>query len=72
MAVENISEQINIWVADRSSDNNIVLDNLGVDKERILKCTTHIVLGIDVAIENVFKSFKEKVGRDSCRGRNGT
>ena len=37
VAVENILEQINILVADRASDNNIVLDNSGVNEERILK-----------------------------------
>ena len=50
-------------MSDRASDNDIVLGNLGVDEERILKYTTHIVLGIDDALENVFKSFEEKVER---------
>ena len=44
-------------------DNDIVLDNLGVDEERRLKCTAHIILGIDDALPNVFKSSEEKVGR---------
>lgn len=43
----------------RAPDNNIVFDNLGVNEERRLKCTTHFVLGINDALKNAFKSFKE-------------
>lgn len=43
----------------RAPDNNIVLDNLGVNEERRLKCTTHFVFGINDALENAFKSFEE-------------
>ena len=46
-----------------ASDNDIVLDNLGVDEENRLKGTAHIVFGIDDALQNIFKSSGEKVGR---------
>ena len=42
------------------SDDDIVLDNLGVDQERMLKWIIHIVLAIDNVLEKVFKSFEEK------------
>ena len=65
--VEDILEQVNVWISDHASDTDIVLDNLGVDEEkrkRELKCTAHIILNIDDALENFFKSFEEKVRRE--------
>lgn len=44
----------------RASDDDIVLDNLGVDQERMLKWTIHILLGLDNVLEKLFKSFEEK------------
>lgn len=35
----------------------------GVDEKRRLKCNAHI-FGIDYALQNVFKSYEEKVGRE--------
>lgn len=37
VTVESISEQTNFWMFGRASDDDIVLDNLGVDQERMLK-----------------------------------
>ena len=61
---EDIIDHINFWMSDRASDNDIVLSDLGVEEEKVLKCTAHVVLGIDDALENVFKDFEQKVGRD--------
>ena len=63
VTVEDLLEQINFWMSNRASDSNIISDNLGVDVERRLKCTTQFVLGTDGALENTFKSFEKKVGR---------
>ena len=50
-------------ISDCASDNNIVLHNLGLDEERRLKCTTHIVLRIDDDLGKCFKKlFEEIVG----------
>lgn len=35
----------------------------GVDEKRRLKCNAHI-FGTDYALQNVFKSYEEKVGRE--------
>ena len=63
VTVENLLEQINFWMSDRASDNIIVLDNVGVDEERRLKCINPFFLGADGALENTFQSFEEKVTR---------
>ena len=60
VTVESLSEQTNFWMFRRASDDDIVLDNLGVDQERMLKWIIHIVLAIDNVLEKVFKSFEEK------------
>lgn len=67
VTVEDRLEQTNVWLSEHASDSNVVLDNLGVYEERRLKSTAQIVFllivqGIDDALENVFKSFEEKLG----------
>lgn len=47
VTLDDLLEQINFWMPDCPSDN-IVLNNLGVDKERRLKCTAHIALDINM------------------------
>ena len=59
-----IIDHINFGMYERASDNYVVLQNLGVKDEKILNCTACILLGIDDALENAFKEFKQKVGRD--------
>ena len=49
-------------MSDRASNNNINLDILKMNEKRKLKCTTHIVLSIYDALENIFKLFQENVG----------
>lgn len=47
VTLDDLLEQINLWMPDCPSDN-IVLNNLGVDEQRRLKCTAHIALEINM------------------------
>ena len=67
-SVQDIIDSIDFWMSDRSSDGNVVLDNLGIDENKILKCSAHIILAIDEAIESVFRDIESKVGRDTLTG----
>ena len=67
-SVQDIIDSIDFWMSDRSSDGDVVLDNLGIDENKILKCSAHIILAIDEAIESVFRDIESKVGRDTLTG----
>ncbi len=60
--VEEIKSEIDFWMTDRAGDCEVLLQNLGVDPHRILKCCAHIILGVDHAIDKVFKNTEQKIG----------
>ena len=49
-------------MTDRASDCGIILVQLGVDKDKILKCCTHVSLGIDDAIDKVSRDTEQRIG----------
>jgi hypothetical protein len=59
-----VKELIDLWRMDRAADNNICMDELGVDKDRRLKCTAHIILCEKNSLDTVFMEVGEKVGSD--------
>lgn len=61
-SVDEIKGQIDFWMSDRGSDLNVMFDYLGVDSLKRLKCCAHIILGIDNAIDKVFKNTEQKIG----------
>ena len=61
-SVEDLKGQIDFWMSDRGSDLDVLLENLGVDEEKRLKCCAHVILCIDNAIDKVFKNTEQMVG----------
>jgi len=55
-------------MSDRSSDGNIVLDELGIEDDRRLKCSAHIILSIDAALVSVFKDAESSIERNKLIG----
>ena len=53
---------IDFFMTDRAGDSDTMLAELGVDKEKVLKCNAHILLAIDVAIDKVYKDIETKPG----------
>ena len=61
-SVEDLKSQIDFWMSDRGSDLDVLLQHLGVDDEKRLKCCAHIILCIDNAIDKVYKNTEQMVG----------
>ena len=61
-SVDDIKEAIDFWMSDRAGDCSTFLDSLGIEEENALKCSAHLILGVDHAIEKVLKSFEQKIG----------
>ena len=59
---------IDFWMSDRSADSDVILKNLDIDEERILKCNAHIILCIDERINNTLLSIENEIGRDKLIG----
>ena len=57
-------------MCDRSAEGTIVLDGLGVEENKRLKCSAHIILSIDSALDYVFKEAESSIGRDKLIGTN--
>ena len=49
-------------MTDRAADCDVLLQNLGVDPSKMLKCCALIIFGIDHAIDKVFKNTEQKIG----------
>jgi hypothetical protein len=61
-SVEELKGSIDFWITDRAGDCATMLQNLGVEDEKILKCCAHLILGIDHACDKVFKETEQKIG----------
>ena len=61
-SVEEIKEHIDFWMTDRAGDCSTLLQHFGIEEDRILKCCAHVILGIDHAIDKVFRDTKQKIG----------
>ena len=55
--VSEIKEAIDFFMVDRAADANLMLKELGIEDENILKCTAHICLCCDAVID---KSFRQQ------------
>ena len=66
----DLVEHIDFFMCDRSSDGNIVLDELGVEDSQRLKCSAHVILSIDEALDSVLKDVESSIGRDKLIGSN--
>ena len=67
-SIEDIIENFDFWMSDRSADGNIVLDNLGIDENKRLKCCGHTTLCIDDAIGSVLLEAESVVGLNNLIG----
>ena len=47
--LDEIKESIDFWITDRAGDCNIMLQHLGVEEGKKLKCNAHVILGADNA-----------------------
>ena len=66
--VQDIIDMIDFFMNDRSADCEIVLGDLGIEDQNILKCNGHIVLSIDDAIDFVLRDIEAEVGPDKLAG----
>ena len=66
--MEEIVDNLDFWMSDRSADCDIVLVELGIGDQKILKCNGHVILTVDDAIDHVLKDIVAKVGRDKLAG----
>ena len=60
--VDEVKSAIDFWMTDRAGECDSLLQNLGVDQSKMLKCSAHIILGIDHAIDKVYRNFEQKIG----------
>ena len=70
VGLDEFIEQVDFWMTDRSGDGDIVMENLGVDSQKILKCSAHIILCIDKSIDSVYLQVESSIGRDKLIGVN--
>ena len=60
--VDELKSEIDFWMTDRAGECESLLQNLGVDHSKMLKCSAHIILGIDHAIDKVYRNVEQKIG----------
>ena len=57
------------FMTDRASDSDVMLNELGIEERRRLKCNAHVLLAVDVAIDKVFRDIETQLGVASLIGR---
>ena len=57
-----VKDAVDFWMSDRSGDCSVLLKNLRVENEKILKCCAHVILGMDYAINKVFWDTEQRIG----------
>ena len=57
-----IKDAIDFFIADRAGDVRVMLRELGIEYEKMLKCTTHIILSCDYVMDKVFKQNECDIG----------
>ena len=60
--VDELKSDIDFWMTDRAGECEILLQNLGIDSSKMLKCCAHMILGVDHAIDKVFKNTEQMIG----------
>ena len=59
---ENMKNLIDFWIGDRADDVTEALSIHGIESQRVLRCSAHITLGADTAVDKVFKLFENIIG----------
>ena len=60
--VEEMKGHVNFWMGDRADDFTKAFELLGIQSGRVLRCSAHITIGADAAVNKVFKLFENTVG----------
>ena len=59
---DHLKNLIDFWIGDRADDVTKALEILGVESKKVLRCSAHITLGADTAVDKVFKMFENQIG----------
>ncbi|ESO93018.1 hypothetical protein LOTGIDRAFT_162042 [Lottia gigantea] len=54
-SLDDIKQHIDFWMTDRAADCSKMLECMEVQSDKILKCCAHVILGVDSAIDKVFR-----------------
>ena len=55
--VKDLKANIDCWMSDRGSELNTLFEKLGIKESKRLKCSAHIILGIDDAINKEHRTY---------------
>ena len=59
---KDMFSMIDFFMNDRAGDGETMLDALGVEDRKRLKCNAHIILVSDVSIDKVFRDIEVQIG----------
>ena len=65
---QEIIDSVDFWMNDRSADGDVVMEQLNISEEKILKCNAHIILAIEKAIDSVLLDLESEIGSDKLLG----
>lgn len=59
---DEVLEAFDFWLTDRAGDCNTLVQSLGIEEGKVLKCSGHLILAIDHACDKVFRNIEQKIG----------
>jgi hypothetical protein len=60
--VEDIKSSVDFWISDRAGDCGKMLECLDIEQDKILKCSAHLILGVDHGMDKIFMQIERDVG----------
>ena len=65
----DILGMLDYFMTDPASDSDVMLEELGIEEGRRLKCNACVLLAVDVAVDKVFRDIETQLGVASLIGR---
>ena len=64
-----ILDHFQFFMTDRAGDSDVMLDELGIDETKRLKCNAYVLLVVDVALDKVFRDVETLIGVSNLIGK---
>ena len=67
---KEMEDMIDFFMTDRAGDADTMLNELGIEEERRLKCNAHILLAVDNAMDTMLKDTETLIGKSKVISEN--
>ena len=67
-----VFDLIDYFMSDRAGDSDVMLDILGVEQKKRLKCNAHVLLAVDISLDKIFRDSERLIGVSNLINKGAT